>query len=101
MPHITLGSIANGEPPKEETLYDRPLDDNKRLRVAGPFTVETLQNYEPISPEELARQRDSDTELASFEDLIFAHLQSAGVKTGDKAENAVFNRIDRLRACRT
>ena len=96
VPHITLGSIANGEPPAEETLYDQPQEDKKRLRVAGPFTVETLQNYEPISPEELARQRDSDTELASFEDLIFAHLQSAGVKTGDKKENAVFTRIDRL-----
>lgn len=96
VPHITLGSIANGEPPAEETLYDQPLEDKKRLRVAGPFTVETLQNYEPISPEELSRQRSSDTELASFEDLIFAHLQSAGVKTGDKAENAVFTRIDQL-----
>jgi adenine-specific DNA-methyltransferase len=96
VPHITLGSIANHEPPAEETLYDQPTEDKKRLRVAGPFTVETLQSYEPISPEELARQRDTDSELASFEDLIFEHLKSAGVKTGDKRENAVFVRIDRL-----
>lgn len=96
VPHITLRSIANGEPPKEETLYDQPKEDKKRLRVAGPFTVETLQSYEPVSPEELARQRESDTELANFEDLIFEHLASAGVKTGDKRENAVFTRIDRL-----
>ena len=93
---IKLENIANDELTKEETLYDVASTDGKRLRVAGPFTVETLQNYEPISPEELARQRDSDTELAGFEDLIFAHLQSAGVKTGDKAENAVFTRLDRL-----
>src|SRR5207247_4281511 len=78
------------------TLYDQPLEDKKRLRVAGPFTVETLQSYEPISPEELARQRAEDRELGNFEDLIFAHLKSAGVKTGVKAENAVFVRIDRL-----
>ena len=96
MPHITLGSIANNEPPEEETLYDQPLEDKKRLRVAGPFTVETLQSYEPISPEELARQRTEDKELGNFEDLIFAHLKSAGVKTGVKEENAVFVRIDRL-----
>ncbi len=95
-PHTTLGSIANNEPPVEETLYDQPLEDRKRLRVAGPFTVETLQSYEPISPEELARQRTEDKELANFEDLIFAHLKSAGVKTGRKDENAVFVRIDRL-----
>ena len=94
--HITLGSIANNEPPAEETLYNQPLEDKKRLRVAGPFTVETLQSYEPISPEELARQRTEDKELGNFEDLIFAHLKSAGVKTGVKEENAVFVRIDRL-----
>lgn len=91
-----LGSIANNEPPDEETLYDQPQEDKKRLRVAGPFTVETLQSYEPISPEELARQRTEDKELGNFEDLIFAHLKSAGVKTGVKEENAVFVRIDRL-----
>src|SRR5947208_2158323 len=46
VPHITLGSIANNEPPVEETLYDQPVEDKKRLRVAGPFTVETLQSYD-------------------------------------------------------
>lgn len=96
VPHITLGSIANNEPPEEQTLYDQPLEDKKRLRVAGPFTVETLQNYEPISPEELARQRAAETELASFEDGIFEELRHAGVKTGDKQEAVKFTRIDRL-----
>jgi adenine-specific DNA-methyltransferase len=94
--HLTLKSIANNEPAEEETLYNQPLEDRRRLRVAGPFTVETLQSYEPISPEELARQRDQVEELAAFEDLIFEHLKSAGVKTGDKSEQAVFIRIDRL-----
>ncbi len=96
VPHIDLGTIANNETPREETLYDQPLEDKKRLRVAGPFTVETLQSYEPISPEELARQRTDDKDLGDFEELIFAHLKSAGVKTGRKEENAVFVRINRL-----
>jgi len=96
VPHITLGSIANNEPPLEETLYDQPIEDKKRLRVAGPFTVETLQNYEPTSPEELSRQREDVEELAGFEDTVFEHLKSAGIKTGDKAANAVFTRIERL-----
>ena len=96
IPHIMLEHIANAEPPDEERFYDQPQEDKKRLRVAGPFTVETLQSYEPISPEELARQRTDDQELGNFEDLIFAHLKSAGVKTGIKEENAVFVRIDRL-----
>ena len=96
VPHITLGSIANNEPPAEETLYDQPLEDKKRLRVAGPFTVETLQSYDPVSPEELARQREDAGELAGFESMIFEHLKSSGVRTGDKREQAIFTRIDRL-----
>jgi len=96
VPHITLGSIASNEPPGEETLYDQPIEDKKRLRVAGPFTVETLQNYEPTSPEELSRQREDVEELSGFENTVFEHLKSAGIKTGDKAENAVFTRIERL-----
>jgi adenine-specific DNA-methyltransferase len=48
---ITLGSLANDEPPEEVTLYDQPAVDRGKLRVAGPFTVETLQSYEPLAPE--------------------------------------------------
>jgi len=96
VPHVTLGSIANNEPAAEETLYDQPETDTKRLRISGPFTVETLQNFEPVSPAALAAARKSDAELGKFEDVIFEHLKSAGVKTGDKTENAVFHRIDRL-----
>ena len=40
VPHITLKSIANDEPPKEEVLVDRPEPDNKFVRVSGPFVVE-------------------------------------------------------------
>jgi len=42
VPHITLGSIANNEPPGEETLYDQPFIDNSKARVTGPFTVEAV-----------------------------------------------------------
>lgn len=42
VPHITVGSIANNEPAPEETLYDKPLTDNKKVRVTGPFTVEAV-----------------------------------------------------------
>ncbi len=41
IPHITLGGIAKGES-KEETLYDQPLKDLKKVRVTGPFTVEAV-----------------------------------------------------------
>lgn len=42
VPHITLKSIANNEPPAQETLYDQPFVDNSKARVAGPFTVEAV-----------------------------------------------------------
>ena len=40
VPHITLESIANNEPPKEEVLVDRPEKDGQVTRVSGPFCVE-------------------------------------------------------------
>lgn len=40
MPHITLGSIANEEPPEEEVLVDRPEHTGGITRVTGPFVVE-------------------------------------------------------------
>ncbi len=40
VPHVTLESIANNEPPKEEVLVDRPEKDPKITRVTGPFCVE-------------------------------------------------------------
>ena len=59
LPHITLGSIANNEridscatrqevdaviarDTESETLYDQPIEDKARVRVAGPFTVEAI-----------------------------------------------------------
>jgi len=42
VPHITLKSIANNEPPGQETLYDQPYVDNSKARVSGPFTVEAV-----------------------------------------------------------
>ncbi len=94
VPHITLKSLANDEPADTETLFDQPEEDKKRLRVAGPFTVETLQSFEPVSPESLNVQDAEGAER--FEERIFDHLKSAGVKNGDKNEHAVFIRVERL-----
>ncbi len=42
VPHVTLKSIANNEPPAEEVLVDRPETDAKITRVSGPFTFEAM-----------------------------------------------------------
>lgn len=96
VPHITLESIANDEPAATETLYDQPLEDKKKLRVAGPFTVETLQNFEPASPASLDEVTTKTEDDGTFEDRIFEHLKSAGVKNGIKNEQAVFIRVETL-----
>jgi adenine-specific DNA-methyltransferase len=96
VPHITLKSLANDEPPAIETLYDKPEIDNKRLRVCGAFTVETLQNFEPVSPEELDYETRSNEQEGAFEEVVRQHLLSTGVKNGRKDEQVSFARVELL-----
>jgi len=42
VPHITLKSIANNEPPPEEVIVDRPEEKSSITRVSGPFTFEAM-----------------------------------------------------------
>jgi adenine-specific DNA-methyltransferase len=94
VPHITLKSLANDEPAEEETLFDQPKEDKKKIRVSGTFTVETLQNFEPIPVGSLGNDIDAEEDIEHFESRIFEHLKSAGVKNGIKNENAVFKRVE-------
>ncbi len=96
VPHITLKSLANDEPPATETLYDKPEIDNKRLRVSGPFTVETLQNFEPVSPEELEEEHLINEDAGEWSEKIKQHLLSTGIKNGRKDERVEFIRVELL-----
>lgn len=95
---VTLGSLANDEPPEEVTLFDQPAVDRKKLRISGPFTVETLQSFEPLSPDAVDEASLDTERLEAFQHRVFEHLKSAGVKNGQRNENAVFVRIDPLTA---
>ena len=95
VPHITLKSLANNEPPETETLYDQPEVDKNLMRVTGPFTVETLQNFEPLSPEDFAKEKETG-DSSTFENVIKDHLLSAGIKNGRKDEHAKFSRVELL-----
>lgn len=53
VPHITLKSIANNEPPATETLYDKPFIDRSKHRVTGPFTVEAVPSLAVRSIDEV------------------------------------------------
>ena len=50
VPHITLKSIANDEPPAEEVLVDKPETERDTVRISGPFCVEAVLPT-PLSPE--------------------------------------------------
>ena len=58
VPHVTLKSIANNEPPDEEVLVDRPEVDNAITRITGPFC------FESTIPAPLDFNSDSETESA-------------------------------------
>ncbi len=94
VPHITLKSLANDLEPEVETLYDQPLEDKKRIRVSGPFTVETLQSYNVMSPESIDDRPDEAEENRLFQERIFAHLQTAGIRNGDKSQRATFHSVE-------
>ena len=50
VPHVTLKSIANNEPPGEEVLVDKPETVANTTRITGPFCVEAVLPT-PLSPE--------------------------------------------------
>lgn len=92
--HITIKTLANDLEPDVETLYDQPIEDKKRIRVSGPFTVETLQSYNVASPESVDDRPDEAEENRLFQERIFSHLQTAGIRNGDKSQRANFKQVE-------
>jgi adenine-specific DNA-methyltransferase len=81
VPHITLKSIANNEPPDEEILVDRPEQINNITRVCGPFVFEGIippaVNMEgQEEPETEAIEPDTAT---SFTDRMLEVLRKSPV----------------------
>jgi adenine-specific DNA-methyltransferase len=80
-----------------ETLYDQPYEDPKRIRVAGPFTVESLSPFRVLSPEvelpatERAALQDNST---NFIETILENLRKAGVQNTKKGERLKFDRLE-------
>lgn len=95
VPHITLKSLANDEPPETETLFDKPYEDNKRVRVAGKFTVETLQNYNPRTFEQIAEDKAGKADNpVDFNALVISHLLSAGLRPSNSEKPITFKSIE-------
>ena len=80
-----------------EYLYDKPYQDNKKVRVAGPFTVESLSPHRTLGVDEndelidpLARQPQSD---GGFDQMILENLKTAGVQQAHKEDRITFNTL--------
>jgi adenine-specific DNA-methyltransferase len=90
-----------------ELLYDRPYEDKKIVRVAGPFTVESLSPHRVIPTHEdqhvlatLAAERGEaepartvTPEETDFARVVFEHLKAAGVQNTKKKERLVFESL--------
>jgi adenine-specific DNA-methyltransferase len=113
---ITLKSIANnpdikeGMSPEEiddaierhadyELLYDRPHEDGRRVRVTGPFTVESLSPHRSLAgfdpSESVAEVKAADdVDAPTFEQTILDNLRAAGIQNGKRAERLTFDLVE-------
>lgn len=64
VPHITLGDLANDNPPGEEVLYDQPTINNKKARVTGPFTYEAVPAPVAKSFEEIEADSNHEADIS-------------------------------------
>jgi adenine-specific DNA-methyltransferase len=106
VPHITLKSIANNEPPAQESLYDQPLIDHKKTRVSGPFTVEAVPAPAVKSVDDILAPtpQEADVSVArSGETLRQSEWRDELLRTGirGKAGQRIrFARLEPLPGCR-
>ncbi len=88
-----------------EFLYDKPYEDKKKVRVAGPFTVESLSPHRMLGVDENDELIDSardarpkygtaSTEKQSFEQLILDNLRTAGVQQAHKEDKINFTSLN-------
>jgi adenine-specific DNA-methyltransferase len=98
VPHVTLKSIANNEPPATETLYDQPLKDTKRARITSPFTVEAVPAPYAQSLDDLENENSgADNSIArSGETYRHNEWRDELLKTGVRAKSGGIIEFSRL-----
>ena len=83
-----------------EYLYDKPYENKKSVRVAGPFTVESLSPHRVLGVDEndelIDRLNEPGLEYGakqSFPQMILENLKTAGVQQAHKEDRIVFTSI--------
>ncbi len=85
-----------------EYLYDKPYEDKKTVRVAGPFTVESLSPHRMLPVDEnddivtgVHEPRSEYGARQSFADMILENLKVAGVQQAHKEDRITFTSLTR------
>jgi len=83
-----------------ETLYDKPYENRKCVRVAGPFTVESLSPHRMLGVDEddelidgFRQDRAEYSARQSFAQLILENLKTAGVQQAHKEDRITFTAL--------
>ena len=83
-----------------EYLYDKPHQDNKKVRVAGPFTVESLSPHRLLGVDENDDLIDNVAEdklgyggPQDFVGMVLENLKTAGVQQAHKDDRITFSAI--------
>jgi adenine-specific DNA-methyltransferase len=83
-----------------EHLYDRPYEDKRKVRVAGPFTVESLSPHRMLGVDENDELIDGLKEdgaeyqaKQSFAQMILENLKTAGVQQAHKEDKIAFTAL--------
>lgn len=77
-----------------ELLYDKPYEDNKRIRVCGPFTVESLSPHRVLAMDTERPESEKVEDGGKFENTIIENLRTAGVQNTKKGERLNFTHLE-------
>jgi adenine-specific DNA-methyltransferase len=76
-----------------EYLYDKPYEDKSKVRVAGPFTVESISPHRTLAVgenDELIDPQAKTPEAKTFAEIILENLKTSGVQQAHKQDKISF-----------
>ena len=83
-----------------EYLYDKPYEDRRKVRVAGPFTVESITPHRVLGVDEngdvidgIAEPKNGYGAGYDFADVILENLKRSGVQQAHKEDRISFSSL--------
>ena len=84
---------------ESKILYDQPHEDKKRVRVTGPFTVESLSPHfvlDPVDAEAAAPTPAPSDVSQDYHQHILEHLKTGGVQNRLQEQRITFDWLEEL-----